>query len=73
MANEVLLSISRNEVEREEALSQEKHDLDRQSALDYEWRRGRRRGKRENKNYVLGLIAQGLSTEEIKQRLENDR
>jgi len=61
MANEVLLSISRNEAEREEALSQEKHELDRQSALDYEWRRGRRRGKQE----IINLLKSGKSPEDI--------
>ena len=32
---------------------------------------GEHRGEQKNQKYVLGLIAQGLTAEEIKQRLEN--
>ena len=74
--NKILSKEDRDEAERMEVYSREKYELDRQSELSYEWWRGRRQGRREgklkHKNYVLELIAQGLSTEEIKQRLEND-
>ena len=46
MANEVLLTISRDEIERSRLLSQEKYILDRQSEMVYERRRGIKIGKK---------------------------
>ena len=68
MASEVLLNISRDEEERARLMSEYKYQLDMQSKLVH----AKRQGKQEEAQYILNLIAQGLSTEEIRLRLEGD-
>jgi hypothetical protein len=57
MASEVLMTISRDEVERARLISEEKYGLDTQSKLTY----AKREAGQEGRQYVLGLIGQGLS------------
>jgi predicted transposase/invertase (TIGR01784 family) len=61
MANEVLMSISRNEDERMRILSEEKYLLDRQSEKAYERKEGRKEGSEE----IISLLKSGKSPEDI--------
>jgi len=74
MAAEVLLTISRDEVERARLRSEEKNLLDIQSDMVYERREGRQEGRREGENKksmeILNLIAKGYTAEDIKRDLE---
>ena len=72
MASEVLITITEDEKERFRQLSKEKYELDRQSDLAYELE-AKEKGRLEGKNYVLELVAQGLSYEEIKKKIEEDK
>jgi predicted transposase/invertase (TIGR01784 family) len=76
MASEVLMTISKDEVERARLRSEEKYVLDTQSKVVHAKREGiqegRREGTQENRQYVLGLIGQGLSLKEIELRLKQD-
>ena len=63
MAGETLITISRDERERARLLSEEKYFLDKQNEEVH----ARRKGHAE----VLNLLDQGLSVEEIKQRLSS--
>jgi len=69
MASEVLITITEDEKERFRQLSKEKYELDRQSDLAY----AKFEGREEVQNYVLELIEQGLSREEIKKKLEENK
>jgi flagellar biosynthesis/type III secretory pathway protein FliH len=85
MANEVLMTITRDEVERAWRLSEEKYILDTQSRIVDAERDGLARGMEkgmmqgiekgvaqgvmQGQSYVMELLAQGLSYEEIKARL----
>ena len=72
MVSEVLLNISRDEEERARFMSEYKYQLDMQSKLVHAKRQGRQEGEQKRTQYVLDLIAQGLSAEEIRLRLEMD-
>jgi len=61
MASEVLLSISKDEVERARLMSEYKYQLDLQSKITYAKREGRLEGKQE----ILDLLKSGKSAEEI--------
>ena len=67
MASSVLRKVSKDEEERARIMRDEKIELDYQSYLASAWKSG----KQEERDYVLELIAQGLTAEEIKQRLES--
>jgi predicted transposase/invertase (TIGR01784 family) len=69
MASQVLLKVSRDEEERAILMRNEKIELDYQSGLSYAKWEGHIEGVKERNEYVLQLIAQGLSPDEIKQRL----
>jgi len=69
MAFEVLLSISRDKVERKR-LEDEYHE--NQLYLRSKMAHAKCQGEQERTQYVLDLIAQGLSAEEIRLRLEMD-
>jgi len=73
MASEVLMTISRDEEERARIMRDEKIELDFQAEMTYLRRQareeGREEGQEKNRQYILELINQGLSTEEIKQQL----
>ena len=74
MASGVLMTVSRDEEERARIMRDEKIELDYQSEMTYYRRQareeGREEGRGEEREYVLHLIEQGLSIEEIKQRLK---
>jgi hypothetical protein len=76
MASEVLMSISRDEVERARLLSEYKYQMDMQSKLVHAKRvgiqEGRQQGKREEKQNIIGLLKSGKSAEEIIQLIENE-
>ena len=67
MATEVLLEISRDEVERARLLSELKYQLDMQSEMTY----AREEGLAEGRNEVLGLIEKGYTLEDIRRELAN--
>jgi predicted transposase/invertase (TIGR01784 family) len=79
MASKVLMKISKDEIERARLLLDEKNSLDIQSKIVTAERKAERKGElkgvlkgqTERTNYFLELLNQGLSTEEIKQRLES--
>ena len=83
MASEVLLTISRDEEERARIMRAEKTELDYISymaeaeekglakGLAEGHAKGLAKGKLENEKYILQLIKQGLSIEEIRQYLEH--
>ena len=82
MANEVLMSIGKDEIEGLRLMSELKNRLDYQSERSYDIRKGREEGMalgrqegreegiQEDRKYVLDLIAKGLSAEQIRQQLE---
>ncbi|MCL2025570.1 MAG: Rpn family recombination-promoting nuclease/putative transposase [Leptospirales bacterium] len=78
MASEVLINISKDEKERFRLMSEYKYELDTQSRLVAAKREGMQKGIEEGiekgmekaKNYMLELLAQGLSQEEIKKKIE---
>jgi len=70
MASKVLKSISKDEKERARLMSEYKYAVDLQSKLVTAKRQGRQEGKKELQNYILDLIEQGLTREEIKKKLE---
>ena len=61
MASEVLLTISKDEVERARLVSEYKYQLDTQSKLVHAKREGRQEGRRE----IIDLLRSGKSPEEI--------
>ena len=69
MASEVLITITEDEKERFRQLSKEKYELDRQSDLAY----AKFEGREEGQNYVLELMAQGLSYEEIRKKIKENK
>jgi hypothetical protein len=76
MASEVLITITKEEREQAWLMSREKYELDTQSDLAYAKQEGMRegelRGRQEDIQYVLGLIGQWRSLEEIELRLRQD-
>ena len=85
MASEVLMTISRNEEDRMRIYSEEKHLFDRISEINYARKegfeegehiglqKGAQKARTEERQLFLDLLNQGLSVEEIKQRLEEQK
>ncbi|GMO57740.1 MAG: hypothetical protein Ta2G_17580 [Termitinemataceae bacterium] len=71
MASEVLISISRDEVERARLTSEYKYVVDHQSKMVQAERRGRAEGRNEGRNELLDLLESGKSTEEILKTYRN--
>ena len=69
MASQVLITISKDEAERARLLSEYKYKLDAQSKLVHAERKGRQKGREEEREIIFKLLDQGLSAEEIKKRL----
>ena len=73
MAGETLIEISRDEIEQARLTSELKYILDNQSMMTDARREGREegfeKGREEERQRFLDLLNQGLSVEEIKQRL----
>ena len=73
MASDVLVHISKDDVERARLISEEKYELDTQTRLVVARRegilegeqRGEQRGRREGKQEILDLLRSGKSPEEI--------
>ena len=86
MASSVLYKVSKDEIERTRIFLEEMAELDRNSEMRYAkeeghaqgiaegiaegLEQGHSKGKQETQKYVLDLIAQGLTVEEIKKQLE---
>jgi hypothetical protein len=66
MASEVLIRISRDEVERARLLSEYKYELDTQSRIAYAKQEGRQEGIGE----ILKLLDAGYTPEQIRERLK---
>jgi predicted transposase/invertase (TIGR01784 family) len=65
MASEVLLTISKDEVERARLVSEYKYQLDTQSKLVHAKREGRQEGLLEGQQKIIDLLRSGKSPEEI--------
>ncbi|GMO48505.1 MAG: hypothetical protein Ta2G_04270 [Termitinemataceae bacterium] len=65
MASEVLISISRDEVERARLMSEYKYVTDHQSKMVQAKREGRAEGQAIGRNELLDLLKSGKSPEEI--------
>ena len=66
MASSVLIKVSRDEEERARIMREEKTELDRISYIAH----AKEEGRAEEREYFLSLLNQGLTIDEIKQRLE---
>ncbi|GHV89407.1 hypothetical protein AGMMS50267_17670 [Spirochaetia bacterium] len=77
MASAVLMTISRDEVERARLESEYKYEVDTQSKVVHAkregLREGKREGKREGQNDVLELMKQGYTAEQIETKLAANR
>ncbi|MCL2155800.1 MAG: hypothetical protein FWH53_09070, partial [Leptospirales bacterium] len=85
MTSKLLKSISKDEIERARLMSEYKYQLDTQSKMVTAKRKGIQKGlkeglkkgrkegieegRKEVQNYILDLMAQGLSYEEIKNKI----
>jgi hypothetical protein len=65
MASEVLLNISKDEVERARLMSEYKYELDMQSMFVDGKRQGREEGREEGEKKIIELLKSGKSPEEI--------
>ncbi|MCL2154676.1 MAG: PD-(D/E)XK nuclease family transposase [Leptospirales bacterium] len=70
MASKMLKNISKDEIERARLMSEYKYQLDTQSKLVTAERKGIQKGLEKGQNYVLELMAQGLTYEEIKKKIK---
>jgi hypothetical protein len=77
MAGEVLMTISRDEIERLNMLSDLKAQLDAQDRMVHAKRmalaEGLAEGRNEERQHFLEMLDMGLSVEEIKRRLTEER
>jgi len=65
MASEMLITISKDEIERARLESELKYELDTQSKLAYAKQEGREEGWKEGKLKIIDLLKSGKSPEEI--------
>jgi predicted transposase/invertase (TIGR01784 family) len=65
MASEVLMSISKDEVERARLMSEFKYQMDTQSKIGHARREGRKEGRQEGREEIIELLKSGKSPEEI--------
>ena len=65
MASEILMSISKDEVEKARLRSMLKYQLDLQSDMAYERQQGILEGEAKGKQEILKLLKSGKSPEEI--------
>jgi len=72
MASEVLMTISRDEIERARLLSEYKYELDTQSKLVHAKREGHKEGRLEGKREIIDLLKSGKSLEEIIMEYDTD-
>jgi predicted transposase/invertase (TIGR01784 family) len=71
MASEVLMTISRDEIERARLMSEYKYELDTQSRIAYAWQQGEQQGEQRKSAEILKLFETGHSAEEIRERLKS--
>ena len=71
MASKVLKNISKDEIERARLMSEYKYELDLQSKLVTEKRKGKEEGRQEEKQKIIDLLKSGKSPEEILKDYEN--
>jgi hypothetical protein len=64
MASEVLMTISRDEVERARLMSEFKYEIDTQSKIGYARNQGREEGRKEGAIRIVDLIKDGKTPEE---------
>ena len=69
MANQVLMTISRDEIESARLLSEYKYELDMQSKLVTAERKGKREGRKERDMEILEMLNHVGSLEELAQQL----
>ena len=72
MASKVLMTISKDEIERLHQLSELKYELDLQSRLVHAKREGIKEGEQKGKLEIIDLLKSGKSPEEIISDYEND-
>jgi hypothetical protein len=65
MASQVLITISKDDVERARLISEEKYVLDTQSKLVHAKRQGMQEGRLEGEQNIINLLKSGKSPEEI--------
>ena len=65
MASEVLISISKDEVERARLMSEYKYQLDLQSKMVHARRQGLQEGEAKGRREILDLLKNGKSPEDI--------
>jgi predicted transposase/invertase (TIGR01784 family) len=65
MASQVLMKISKDEIERARLLLDEKNSLDIQSKIVTAERKGERKGKRKGEQNIINLLKSGKSLEEV--------
>ncbi|GMO28962.1 MAG: hypothetical protein Ta2F_04340 [Termitinemataceae bacterium] len=65
MASEVLISISRDEVERARLMSEYKYVVDNQSKMVQAKRESRAEGEAIGENKIINMLKSGKSAEEI--------
>ena len=65
MASEVLMTISRDEVERARLMSMEKYELDTKSRINYAKREGIDIGIHKGEKNIIDLLKNGISPEDI--------
>ncbi|MDR1148190.1 MAG: hypothetical protein LBK66_06110 [Spirochaetaceae bacterium] len=86
MASEVLMTISRDDVERARLMSEYKYELDTQSRVVYAWQQGELQGRKDGEQQgrkdgeqqgeqrktaeILKLFEAGCSAEDIKEQLK---
>ena len=65
MASEVLMEISKDEIERARLMSELKYELDTQSRLVHAERKGEKKGIKKGEKKIIDLLKSGKSPEEI--------
>ena len=70
MANQVLMTISRDERERERLMQEERILLDYYSGINYEKKKSFAEGRKEKELEIIALWKSGMSPEEILRNLE---
>jgi len=73
MASEVLISISKDEIERARLMSEYKYELDLQSKMVHAKRQGLQEGRQEGRQEILNLLKSGKSVEEIIMDFNNNK
>jgi hypothetical protein len=65
LASEVLMTVTKDEIERARQMQREIHELDLQSMITGERKEARREGENKGKKEIVDLLKSGKSPEEI--------